>query len=115
MATPRKSSETSKPRRRPATTPEAQENYMISLTVKLAEKQLKDGSASSQVMTHFLKLATTREKLEQEKLKKENLLLQSRAESLVSDKENNSDYRAVLNALQSYKGEAVDTNDEYED
>ena len=62
-------------RRRPATTPEARENQMINLAIDLAEKQLMEGTASSQVMTHFLKLATTKEKLEKEKLAKNEELL----------------------------------------
>ena len=53
---------------RPAISPEARENQLISLAVDLAERQLMDGSASSQVITHFLKLGTTRAELEKEKL-----------------------------------------------
>ena len=57
---------------RPALSPEARENQMISLAVDLAEKQLIEGTASSQVITHFLKLGTTKAELEKEKLRKEN-------------------------------------------
>ena len=45
---------------RPALTPEARENQMISLAVDLAEKQLMEGTASSQVITHYLKLGSTK-------------------------------------------------------
>ena len=41
---------------RPALSPEARENQLIDLAVNLAEQQLLDGTASSQVITHFLKL-----------------------------------------------------------
>ena len=59
---------------RPALTPEARENQCISLAMDLAEQQLRDGTASSQVITHFLKAGATRAELEKEKLRKENLM-----------------------------------------
>ena len=49
------------PPMRPALTPEARENQMISLAMDLAEKRLRDGSASSQEVTHFLKIAASKE------------------------------------------------------
>ena len=59
-----KASNTPKEKMRPALTPEARENQLISLAVDLAEQQLRDGTASSQVITHYLKLGSTREKTE---------------------------------------------------
>ena len=64
---------------RPAISPESRENQMIALAVDLAEKQLRDGTASSQVITHFLKLATVQEKLKNDKLVAENKLLKAKA------------------------------------
>ena len=52
---------------RPALTPEARENQMISLAVDLAGKQLQEGTASSQVITHFLKLGSTKQQLEKQR------------------------------------------------
>ena len=69
---------------RPALTPEARENQMISLAVDLAEQQLRDGTASSQVITHFLKLGSTREKLEHELKMKELELMQAKTEQIKS-------------------------------
>ena len=68
---------TSKQRKklRPALSPEARENQMIALAVDLAEQQLIDGTASAQVITHFLKLGTTKAELEKEKIRKETELL----------------------------------------
>jgi hypothetical protein len=63
---------------RPATTPEGRENQLIAAAVNLAERQLRDGTAAAQVITHYLKLGSTRESLEQEKLRKENDLLEAR-------------------------------------
>ena len=69
------SSSTSSKRMRPALTPEARENQMISLAVDLAEKQLMEGTASSQVITHYLKLGSTKERIEKEILEKQKQLI----------------------------------------
>ena len=71
---------------RPALTPEARENQMIALAVDLAEKQLLEGTASSQVITHYLKLGTTKEKLEREILEKQKALIEAKTENLQSAK-----------------------------
>lgn len=90
---------------RPATTPEGRENQLISLAVDLAEKQLTDGSASSQVITHFLKLASTREALEQERLQRENLLLSAKVDQLASAKRIEELYEKALGAMRQYAGQ----------
>ena len=64
-------------RYRPARGIEKQEQQLIAKAVDLAERQLEEGTASAQVITHYLKLGTTREQLEKEKLRKENELLKS--------------------------------------
>lgn len=94
-------------RRRPATTPEARENQLIALAVDLAERQLKDGSASSQVISHFLKLASSREKLEQERLREENGLLRAKAEAMASAKRVEELYAQALDAMRSYAGQPI--------
>lgn len=93
------------PKRRPATTPEARENQLISLAVDLTEKQLREGTASSQVISHYLKLGSSREKLEQERLKKENHLLQVKAEAMESAKRVEELYGKALNAMRAYAGQ----------
>lgn len=95
----------SKKRQRPATTPEARENQMIALAVDLAEQQLREGTASSQVITHFLKLGSTKNELEKEKLRKENELLRAKTESLESAKKIEELYTNALNAMKSYRGD----------
>jgi len=99
-------------RRRPAITPEGRENQLISLAVDLAERQLSEGTASSQVLTHFLKLASTREKLEQERLQQENLLLSAKREQLASAKRIEELYENALNAMRAYSGEEVSGYDD---
>ena len=63
---------------RPATSPEAQEQYMINLTMQLVERRLREGTASSAETTHFLKLATMKADLEKKKLEEENKLLRAK-------------------------------------
>ncbi len=106
---------TSKPSRkkqRPATTPEGRENQLISLAADLAERQLTNGTASSQVITHFLKLASTREKLEQERLQRENLLLSAKVDQIASSKRIEELYETALNAMRSYAGREMSNYDD---
>lgn len=97
---------------RPATTPEGRENQLISLAADLAEKQLIDGSASSQVITHFLKLASTREQLEQERLQRENLLLSAKVDQIASAQRIEELYETALNAMRQYAGRDTEVYDE---
>lgn len=89
---------------RPALSPEARENQMISLAVDLAEKQLLEGTASSQVITHYLKLGTMNHKLELEKLAKENELLKAKTETLQSAQRVEELYSNALEAMRNYSG-----------
>lgn len=89
---------------RPALTPEARENQLISLAVDLAEKQLMEGTASSQVITHYLKLGSSKERLEREKLEKETELLRAKTETLQSAQRVEELYSNALNAMRRYSG-----------
>lgn len=90
---------------RPALTPEARENQLIALAVDVAEEQLRNGTASSQVITHFLKLGTTRAELEKEKLARENELLRAKAKALDSAEEIKVLYADALKAMRNYSGQ----------
>lgn len=96
---------------RPALTPEARENQLIALAIDRAEQQLLDGTASSQVITHYLKLGSTKERLEREKLERENELLRAKAESIQSAQRIEELYKNALDAMRSYRGEGDSTND----
>lgn len=100
-------SDSSEPKRkmRPALTPESRENQLVSLAVDLAEQQLRDGTASSQVITHYLKLGSTREKLERERLEEENKLLRAKTENLQSMKRVEELYSEALRAMRNYNGQ----------
>lgn len=102
---------------RPAMTPEARENQMIALAVDLAEKQLLEGTASSQVITHYLKLGTTKEKIEREILEKQKELIVAKTENLQSAKRVEELYTNALKAMQTYSGSNTSTEDDsiYED
>jgi len=97
------SSESSR-KMRPALTPEARENQLISLAVDLAEKQLREGTASSQVITHYLKLGSTKEKLEKEILEKQKELIEAKTQSLQSAKRIEELYENALEAMRRYSG-----------
>lgn len=97
-----------------AKTPEAEENYLISLAVKETKRRLKNGTVSSQILTVLLKLATTKAQLELEKLRSD-IALQKAKEQEIADKASNSDlYSQALEAFRSYKGDNPN-NDEDED
>lgn len=90
--------------RRPALSPEARENQMIALAIDLAEQQLIDGTASSQVITHFLKLGTTKAELEKEKLRIENKKTEAQIKSLQNGDEMKKIYEDALKAMRNYQG-----------
>ena len=107
--------DTSKPARklRPALTPEARENQLISLSMDLAEQQLMDGTASSQVITHFLKLGTAKYQYEAEKLKHDTELVKAKTEALESAKNVEALYAEALKAMKTYSG--IHVEEDYED
>lgn len=102
---------TEKPMRRPATTPEAREQQMIALAVDLAERQLMDGTASSQVITHYLKLGSMRERLERERLEEENKLLRAKTKNLEDQANYNVLVEEAIKAMRNYSGNGE--SDEY--
>lgn len=116
---PQNNDDEEKPRTSPpAMTPEVRENQLIKLTMDLAEQQLRDGTATSQVMTHFLRLGTEKTKLEIEKLKNETAFIQSKVENLESQKKTEELYEQALDAMRKYSGneDGLDEElDEYDD
>lgn len=98
-------------RRAPASSPEARENQLISLAEARAEEQLRNGTASSQVIVHYLRLGSMREKLERDKLKSEVEMLKAKKEALDSTKRIEELYSEAMRAVRSYRGEAEDDDD----
>lgn len=97
---------------RPATTPEARENQLISLAVDLAEQQLRDGTASSQVITHYLKMGSSKERLEQEIREMEKELIKAKTEALQSQKRMDELYANAIKAMRTYNGQSVDDDED---
>jgi hypothetical protein len=104
MAARRRGSQDAESRGRPATSPEQRENELIALAHDEAERQIRNGDASSQVITHFLKLGSSREQLEQQRLAHENELLQVKREAIESQKRVEELYVNALDAMRSYSG-----------
>src|SRR5574344_643660 len=90
---------------RPALSPEARENQMISLAMDLAEKQLMDGTASSQLITEFVKRGSTKARIEQEILDKQKELIEAKTQSLQSAQRIEELYTNALNAMRNYSGQ----------
>lgn len=88
----------------PAKTVEGRENQLISLAVDLAEKQLLDGTASSQVISHYLKIGSTKERLEKQILEKQKDLLVAKTEAIQSAKKIEELYKNALDAMKNYGG-----------
>lgn len=105
-------SETTSRKMRPALTPEARENQLISLANDLAEKQLREGTASSQVISYYLKMGSQKERLERERLEEENKLLRAKTEALQSQKNMEERYIEAINAMKRYSGHGGDDDDE---
>ncbi len=104
-------SSSTSPGRRPALTPEARENQLISLAVDLVEKRLIEGTASSQETTHFLKLATTKARLERDILEEQKKLIIAKTEALQSQKRIEELYENAMRAMKEYSGQGGDPED----
>ena len=91
-------------RRRPATTPEMRELELSDAAYDLAEEQIRSGTASSQVITHFLKAGSSRERMEQMRMQHEIELMEVKKEQLASQKRVEDLYANALDAMRGYKG-----------
>lgn len=100
----------------PALTPEDREDQLIALAVDLAEQRLRDGTASNQLIAEIMKLGTSKERLQKEKLQRENAMLKAKTEAIEAQKHSDEMYVRALNAMKSYAGfgEAGDSYDEDE-
>ena len=100
-----------RPRRPRATSAEARERQLIADANDLAERQIRQGNASAAVITHFLKLGSTREKLECERLERENELLRAKVDQLASAKNVEQLYSEALQAMRAYSGQITEDDD----
>lgn len=89
----------------PAMTPEARENRLVSLAMDLAEERLLDGTASNQLIVHYLKLGTTKEQMEKEMMEKQMRNLDAKTEAIESAKRVEELYEKAINAMRLYSGQ----------
>src|SRR4051794_27977531 len=101
-------------RHRPATSPEGREHELASAAYDLAEEQIKSGTASSQVITHFLKVGSTRERIEQERMRHEVELMEVKKEQLEGQKKVEELYVNALEAMRGYSGLNSVPDEEFE-
>lgn len=101
-----------RPLSRPATSPQDRENQLVALATDLAEEQMREGTASAQVISHYLKLGSTREQLEQERLRYETKLLEARTQQISDAARMEELYANAINAMKTYQGQ--DIPDEYD-
>lgn len=107
---------TEQPRSLPPTlTVEGRENQLIASAYDLAEKRILEGTASSQELTYFLKLGSSKTRLENEKLKEEVTHLKAKTAALEAQISNEALLDKALKAFRSYRGEDEDEEDDYED
>lgn len=111
-----KSEKTVNRKRAPAKTPEARENQLVALAIDVAEKQLLDGTASSQVITHYLKLGSTKDRVEKDILLEKKELLRAKTEAMQSSKRVEELYKTALDAMRMYSGNNTldDDDDDYD-
>ena len=98
----------------PAISIQDREDQLIALAVDLAEQRLRDGTASNQLIAEIMKLGTTKERLQKEKLQRENEMLRAKTEAIEAQKKTDEIYAKALNAMRSYAG-LGGYEDEYED
>ena len=113
MGSTRKSTNKSGRRSPPARNPENRENQLINMAYDLAEKRLREETASAQEIVHFLKMGTARAQLEKKKLEAETMLLESKKEAVDSSKRSDEKYQEALAAFRIYNGQELDEFDEY--
>lgn len=94
---------------RPAMSPEAREQQMIALAVDCAERQMREGTATSAIICHYLKLGTEKERLERQKLEAENELLKAKAKAIEDAKTEQELYLKALDAMKRYSGNSDDS------
>lgn len=113
MANVKKSTPEKTPRKiKPALTPDARENLCISLAMDLVQQRLIDGTASSQETTHFLRLATSRARLEKEILEKQKELISAKTDALVAEKHRDELYKEAIAAMRKYSGHGASDDED---
>lgn len=111
----KKQSDMDNNRSRPAFSPEAQNNKLIALAVNQIEEQLRNGTASSQILAIYAKMAVSqeKEKLEKELLEAKVALAKAKTEALAAEARQEELYAQAIRSMRIYQG-AGDEDDEQE-
>ena len=114
---PKKSEDIPQAKIRPALTPEARENQLIALAIDEAERRILDGTATSTLLVHFLKLATTKERLEKEIMEKQKELLDAKTKSIRDAEDSRELYAKAIAAMRMYSGngEGVESEESFDE
>lgn len=99
-------------KQRPAITAEERENQLIALAVDLAEQKLMDGTASNQLIVHYLKLGSTKERLEREMMVEQKKLLEAKTKAIESEEKREELYSKAIAAMTSYRSSAIDDEED---
>lgn len=102
-------------RHKPGSTPDARESQMIELADQLAERQLREGTASAQVITHYLKLGSSRERKEQVKLELETELVKAKTEQIANQAKSEELFVKAIKAMRQYQGVPESDSDTVEE
>jgi len=102
------------PRLRPKLTPESREAYLVALAYDLVERRLKEGTATSQETTHFLKLGSTKDQLEKKIMEKQKELLEAKTEALRAQQDMQRMYEEAISAFKSYRSDAASEEEIYD-
>lgn len=113
MASVSKDGDIRKSKRAPARTPEARERHLINMAQDVVEKQMEEGTVSATVLTHYLKLATTRDKKELTRLDLENRLLEAKTAQISSQTGSEKLAEEAIKAFRHYAGQGGDDEDDY--
>ena len=97
----------------PARTKEAREQQLENLAMNLAEEKLRNGTASSQIICHFLNLATEKAELDREKVRADVKLQNAKVDAIESQKQTEEMYAKAIAAMQRYQGHMDDSYDDY--
>jgi hypothetical protein len=97
-----------KRRQAPGMTIQSREDQIIRLAYDLVEERILKKTATSQEVTEFIRLGSTKAQLERERLKQENALLVAKTQSLESQKRIEEMYAKAMKSFKKYSGQSDD-------
>lgn len=100
-----------RPRRR-AQTPEERENQLIALALDRVEERMLNGTASGQEYVQFIRMASSKARAENEKLKLELDLIKAKTENLRQQQRTEELFANAISAFKRYSGAGSDDEDE---